>query len=107
MLMTMWSDNAGNFTAKLTREFLLKLGCQPRFRTPNHLQAACLCERWVGTLKSMVGKVAQDHPWQWHQYLDYILWALRETRNETTGVQPWVLAFGYLPRGQLAILKES
>jgi len=105
--VSIWSDNASNFTGKLTREFLLKLGCQPRFSTPSHPQAAGLCERWVGTLKSMVSKVAQDHPRQWHQYLDYIVWALRETPNQTTGIQPWVLAFGYLPRGPLSILKES
>ena len=62
--VSIWSDNASNFTGKLTREFLLKLGCQPRFSTPSHPQAAGLCERWVGTLKSMVSKVAQDHPRQ-------------------------------------------
>ena len=105
--VSIWSDNPSNFTGKLTREFLLKLGCQPRFSTPSHPQAAGLCERWVGTLKSMVSKVAQDHPRQWHQYLDYIVWALRETPNQTTGIQPCVLAFGYLPRGPLSILKES
>jgi len=32
---------------------------------------------------------------------------LRETPNETTGLAPWVLAMGVLPRGPLAILRES
>jgi len=35
-----------------------------------------------------------------------ILWALRKVPNETTGVPPWVMAFGHLPRGSLAILKN-
>ena len=61
----------------------------------------------VGTLKGMIHKVAYDHPKQWHKYLPYILWALRESPNETTHVAPWLLTFGHLPRGPLAVLKET
>ena len=32
---------------------------------------------------------------------------LGEVSNESTSVPPWVLAFGFLPRGPLAILQES
>ena len=55
----------------------------------------------------MMNKVAHDHPKQWHKYLGYILWSLREVPNETTGVPPWVLAVGHLPRGPFAVLKET
>jgi hypothetical protein len=34
------------------------------------------------------------------------MWALREVPNETTGVAPFVLVYGHLPKGPLAILKE-
>ena len=33
--------------------------------------------------------------------------SLREAPNETTGVPPWLLVFGRLPRGPLAVLKEN
>jgi len=36
-----------------------------------------------------------------------ISWALRESVNETTGVPPWLLTFGRLPRGPLAVLKVT
>jgi len=101
------SDNATNFTSKLNREFLKHLGCSSRFNTPGHPQSSGLVERMVGTLKNMINKVAHDHPKQWHKYLGYILWSLREVPNESTGVPPWVLAFGHLPRGPLAVLKET
>ena len=35
------------------------------------------------------------------------MWCLREVENETTGVAPWTLVMGHLPRGPLSILKES
>ena len=38
---------------------------------------------------------------------NYILWSLREIPKESTKVPPWVLAFGHLPRGPLAVLKET
>ena len=101
------SDNGSNFTSKMTRTFMEKLGCSPRFNSPGHPQSSGLCERMVGTLKGMIHKVAYDHPKQWHKYLPYILWALRESPNETTHVAPWMLAFGHLPRGPLAVLKET
>ena len=105
--MVISSDNGTNFTSKLNRELLKRVGCSPRFNTPGHPQSSGLVERMVGTIKNMIHKVAYDHPKRWHQYLDFILWALREAPNETTGVPPWVLAFGHLPRGPLAVLKEA
>ena len=42
-----------------------------------------------------------------HTYLACILWALREVLNETAGVPPWLLVFGRLPRGPLAIFRDA
>ena len=101
------SDCGSNFTSQLTKEFLAILGCSPRFNVPGRPQQSGLCERLIGTLKSMISKVAMDHPKSWSKYLDYVLWALRECPHETTGLPPWVLVYGRLPRGPLAILKEN
>ena len=48
-----------------------------------------------------------DHPKQWYTYLPMVMWCLREVPNETTGVPPYTLAMGYLPRRPLAILRDS
>ena len=42
-----------------------------------------------------------------HKHLQFIMWALREMPSELTGVPPCVLAMGTLPRGPLAVLRES
>ena len=101
------SDMASNFNCELTKTFLSMLGCTPRFNVPGRPQQSGLCERLIRTLKNMVSKVAIDHLKSWHQQLGYVLWALRECSNESTNIAPWTLAFGRLPRGPLAVLKEN
>ena len=61
----------------------------------------------VGTDANVTGNVAIDHPKSWHQHLGYVLWALIECPNESINIAPWTLAFGRLPRGPLAVLKEN
>jgi len=101
------SDCATNFTSQLTRTFLSMLGCSPRFNVPVRPQQTGLCESRINTLKNMISILATDDPKSWHQYLGFAFWALRESPNETTGVPPWVMVYGKLPRGPLAVLKEN
>jgi len=62
------SDNAGNFTAELTREFLKRVGCSPIWCTPRHPEANSV-ERTIGAIKVMISKVAEQHPRMWHRYI--------------------------------------
>jgi len=101
------SDCGTNLTSQLTRTFLNILGCSPRFNVPSRTQQSGLCERLIGTLKNMISKMAADNPKLWSQYPGHVLWALREVPNEVTGVPPWLMVFGHLPRGPLAVLKEN
>jgi len=67
------------------------MGCVTRFNSPYHPQATVLAERAVGNMKSIVSKLAMDHPKQWNTYLPMVMWCLREVPNETTEVAPWTL----------------
>jgi len=107
ILSVIQSDCGTDFTSKLTRTFLQMLGCSPRFSVPGRPQQSRLVERLIGTLKNMIIKVSADHPKSWTMYLGYVLRALREVPNETTGVPPWMMVYGKSPRGPLAVLKEN
>jgi len=100
-------DNASYNRSKLLGETMRQMGCEVRFSTPYHPQGHAAAERLIGSLKNMVAKVAAEKPKQWHLHLDFILWALRESKNESLGVAPWTLVFSRLPRGPLSILKET
>jgi len=100
-------DNATPHKSQLMRELMKRMACVPRFSTPYHPEGHSPAERLISTIKTLISKVAVDKPKQWHLYLDFILWAIRESENESLGVAPWTLVFSRLPRGPLSVLKES
>jgi len=66
-----------------------------------------MVERFNQTCKNMLSHVVQEHGRQWHRYVPFIVWALREVPNATTGVSSYMLVYGLIPRGPLAVLKET
>ena len=99
-------DNATCHSAKLTRLLMERMGCSPIFITPTNSRGNGIAERYIGVVKEMIHKVACDKQKSWFKYLDLIMWCLREVPQSSTGLPPWLLAFGHLPRGPCAILKE-
>ena len=83
---TIRSDCASNFTSSLTTTFLKILGSSPNFNVPWRPQQIGLCKRLIGTMKNLINKVASDNPKYWHKHLGFVLWAIRETPNSTTGL---------------------
>jgi hypothetical protein len=79
------SDCGTNFTSKLTQLFLERMGCSPRFNTPAHPEASGTVERFNQTFKRMLHHVITSHARQWHKYIPFVIWAVRESGNETTG----------------------
>ncbi|GFV89265.1 hypothetical protein TNCV_285981 [Trichonephila clavipes] len=99
-------DNATNFTASLTQEFLKILGACPRFSTPYHPEKNGLIERWNQTLKNMLHHIIREEGRSWHRHIPFLLWAYREVPNATTGTPPFLLMYGRDPKGPLSILKS-
>jgi hypothetical protein len=104
----MSSDNASYFKAELTRECMKRLGVSPRFHTPHASWSTGLVEWHLQTVKRVLGKLANDHPRSWYEYLPYTLWALREMVSSSLGLQPFQLVHGgRTMRGPISILKDN
>ena len=101
------SDNASYFRSALMREFMLRFGVTPRFSTPYHPEGHALAERSIQTIQTLIAKLATEHRNNWVSYLGFVLWAIREVPNATTGLPPHLLVFGHLRSGPLAILREN
>jgi len=99
------TDNATNFTGEQTRELLKRVGCSPIWCTPRHPEANSV-QRTIGTIQSMISKVAQQHAKSWHRYIGMMLFAMRESTNETAGLPPYTLVYERLPVGPLSVLKN-
>ena len=101
------SDNGTNFNNSLTNEFMRRMGCSPRFSSPNHPECQGMCERYNQTFKNMLHHAIRENGSQWHLIVPFLVWALREVKNEVTGVSPYMCVYGFTPRGPLSILQEN
>lgn len=100
-------DNATNFSSRLTQEFLQRIGCSPRFSSPGHPECQGKIERFNQSFKRLLHHAIRQQPRQWHKCIPFLTWAMRECSNATTNASPYVLLYGRLPRGPLAVLKET
>ena len=104
---TVVMDRGSNFCGALTQEFLNRLDISPRFLSPAHPQGNGVIERFNSTFKNMLHFAMREHGRAWDKAVPFLLWALREVPNSTTGLSPFMLQFGIPPRGMLSILKDT
>ena len=54
----------------------------------------------------MLRKVCAKRPKDWDRYIEVVLFAYREVRQESVGFSPFELLYGRTVRGPMAILRE-
>lgn len=100
------SDRGSQFTSDLMKEVMRLLSVRQLTTSPYHAQANGMVERFNGTLKMMLRRMANERPADWDRYIPALLFAYRELPNDSTGFSPFELLYGRTPRGPMAILKE-
>uniref|UniRef100_A0A8C5PLJ4 ribonuclease H n=1 Tax=Leptobrachium leishanense TaxID=445787 RepID=A0A8C5PLJ4_9ANUR len=93
--------------SKVTKE-LCRLFKISHLRTSvYHPQTDGLVERFNKTLKNMLKKVVDRDGRNWDFLLPYLMFAIREVPQASTGYSPFELVYGRHPRGLLDIAKET
>ena len=64
-------------------------------------------ERWHQTLKSMLKKYCHETGRDWDEGVPFVLFAIRDAKQESLGFSPAELVFGHNVRGPLKVLKEK
>ncbi|GBN44171.1 hypothetical protein AVEN_168928-1 [Araneus ventricosus] len=82
------------------------IAAAPRFATPGHTESMGTVERWNKTFKEMLSRNIQDHGSDWDMHLPYMLFAYMEVPHSTTGLSPYHLVYGRLPRGPLVLMRD-
>ncbi|XP_068247850.1 uncharacterized protein [Palaemon carinicauda] len=100
------SDRGPQFRSELMLQVHKLLGVKPRFSTPYHPAANGRIERQHQILKSILKKICELKPNQWHHFLPAALFAIREIPSDTTSFSPFEILYGRQVRGPLTILKE-
>ena len=100
------TDMGSQFTSGIMQEVSRLLSIRQMTTSPYHPACNGLCERFNGVLKQMLKRMCDEKPRDWDRYVNPLLFAYRETPQESTGFSPFELLYGRNVRGPLAILKE-
>lgn len=72
-----------------------------------HPQSRGALKRFHATLKTMLRTYCMGNQEDWDKGVSFVLFAMREATQESTGFSPFELIFGHRVRGPLQLLKEK
>ena len=100
------TDQGSNFTSKLFQQISSTLGIEHVLSTAYHPESQGALERFHQTLKVMMRTYSEQHK-DWSAGIPLLLFAIRETVQESLGFSPFELVFGHEVRGPLKLIKEK
>ena len=100
------SDRGSQFVSDLMREISRLLSVRQLQTTPYHAQCNGLVERWNGTLRRMIQKMAAEKPSDWDRYIPALLFSYREVAQASLGFLPFELVYGRSVRGPMSVLRD-
>ena len=101
------SDQGSNFMSGVFQQVMHELGIKQYRSSAYHPESQGALERFHQTLKNMIRSYCFDTKKDWDEGIHLILFAVRESVQESLGVSPFELVFGHTVRGPLKLLKEK
>ena len=98
------SDLGAQFTSEVMTKLNELMRIRQSFTLPYVPRCNGLVERTQGVLQQLLRKLVLERSSDWEKYLDAILFALRETPNESTGYSPFQMLYAHPVRGPLTAL---
>ena len=74
--------------------------------TPYHAMGNGIVENFNKAIKNLLKKVSAEKPKDWHRYLDPLMFAVRDTPQDSTGFTPFELLYGHKVRTPMTLLKR-
>nr|XP_054765775.1 uncharacterized protein LOC129272688 [Lytechinus pictus] len=100
------SDQGSNFISGIIQQVMKELGIKQIKSSAYHPQSQGALERYHQTLKTMIRAYCEDYPDDWDKGISFLLFATRDSPNESTGFSPFELVYGHEVRGPLKLIKE-
>ena len=100
------SDQGSNFMSKLFKQLTSVLGIKHVCSSAYRPQSQGALERLHQCIKAMLRAYCEEHS-DWSAGIPLLLFAVRETIQDSLGFSPFELVFGHEPRGPLKIMKEK
>ena len=87
------SDQGREFVNRVNEELQTLLGTQHRMTSAYHPQTNGLVEKFNHTIQSCLLKVVNEHQNDWDEYLDPVLFAIRTSKQKSTGHTPFEMMY--------------
>ncbi|KAJ8038116.1 hypothetical protein HOLleu_19101 [Holothuria leucospilota] len=101
------SDQGPNFMSTVFQQMLYELGIDQIKSSAYHPESQGALERFHQTLKNMLKTYCHDNERDWDEGIPFVMFAARESTQESLGFSPFELVFGHTVRGPLKLLKEK
>ena len=101
------SDQGSNFMSGIFQQVMHELGIKQYRSSAYHPESQGALERFHQTLKNMIRSYCFDTEKDWDEGIQFLLFAVRESVQESLGFSPFELVFGHSVRGPLKLLKET
>ncbi|KAJ8019449.1 hypothetical protein HOLleu_41054 [Holothuria leucospilota] len=101
------SDQGSNFMSTVFQQILYELGIDQIKSSAYHPESQGALERFHQTLKNMLKTYCHDNERDWDEGIPFVMFAARESIQESLGFSPFELVLGHTVRGPLKLLKEK
>ena len=101
------SDQGSNFMSGTFQQVMHELGIKQYKSSAYHPESQGALERFHQTLKNMIRSYCFDTEKDWNECIHLLLFAVRESVQESLGFSPFELVFGHTVRGPLKLMKEK
>lgn len=100
-------DQCSSFMSEILQAIWNILGEQLLRTSVYYPLTNALIEQFNGTLKQMLRKFVGETRKDWSQWVPFLLFAIREVPQASTGCSPFELLYSRHPRGALDVLRED
>ena len=101
------SDQGSNFMSGVFQQVMHELGIKQYRSSAYHPESQGALERFHQTLKNIIRSYCFDTERDWDRGIHLLLFAARESIQESLGFSPFELVLGHTVRGPLKLLKEK
>lgn len=101
------SDQGSNFMSGIFQQVMYELGIKQYKSSAYHPESQGALERFHQTLKNMIRTYCFDTEKDWDEGVPFLMFAIRESVQESLRFSPFELVFGHTVRGPLQLYKEK
>lgn len=101
------SDQGSNFMSGIFQQVMYELKIKQCKSSAYHPESQGALERFHQTLKNMLRTYCTENEKDWDEGIHLLLFAVRESVQESLGFSPFELVFGHNVRSPLKVLKET